>query len=573
MKFSYLRNTLFTFVTYCSFLFIISVFISSCAQQGSPSGGAFDRKPPKVVRYRPDSASVNFNSKSIEITFDEFVQLQELNSQLLISLLLEFQPEITIKKKTLIIEFDKKEILKPNSTYTIRFGKAIRDNHEATALEDFKYIFSTGSYIDSLSVAGNVLYAFDHKTEKSITVMLYSDFSDSAIYKKQPEYFDKTNDAGAFKITNIRPGKYKIVALKDENSNYKYNEGEVLGFIDTLIEAGKSDALVINLSKENQKKFFVKKKQQEGYGKFSFVFSAESDSLGINILNKDQFKGIKQLVQYSKLKDSITLWIDHVDKDSLVIQTLNGRTILDTVKFKLVKREAALKSSRNPLKLIVKNSLSGMVDLNNPLAFTFSQPLVKINESIPVMLKEDSLAYSKPLVFKRTDSLFEPVILTTTQKFTPKTPIAAKSVRNPLLKENTNYSLLILPGTFTDFFGFANDSLKLMWKTKEEKFYGTLELKVKFESPSGNYMIQLLDDKENIVRQHIISNSETIFYDYLYPQTYKLKVIFDKNKNGRWDPGDYLRKEQPEKTLYNVEVITIRSNWDLDLEWKITEPK
>jgi len=573
MKFYHLKNNFFTSTLYYCFFLSICLFACSCAQQGSPSGGAFDRKPPKVLRYRPDSAAVNFNSKSIEITFDEYIQLQELNTQLLISPPLEYQPDITVKKKTLSIVFDKKEVLKPNSTYTIRFGKAIRDNHEATPLEDFKYIFSTGSYIDSLSVAGNVLYAFDHKTEKGITVMLYSDLSDSAIYKKQPEYFDKTTDAGAFKITNIRPGKYKIVAFKDENSNYKYNEGEVLGFIDSLIEAGKDDALSIQLSKEEQKKIFVKKKQQDSYGKFSFVFSGGSDSLGINILNKDQFKDAKQLVQYSKLKDTITLWLDHVDKDSLIIQSVNGKTVLDTVKFKLVKKEAALKNARGPLKLTIKNSLNGAVDLNNPLALTFSHPLVKINDS-PVLLKEDSLAYTRnPLVYKRTDSLLGPVIITTTQKLSPKTPGNAQSARNPLLKENTNYSLLILPGTFTDFFGLTNDSLKLVWKTKEEKFYGTLELKLKFENPSGDYIVQLLDDKENMVRQNIVSNAETIYYDYLYPQTYRVKVVFDKNKNGVWDPGDYLKKRQPEKTLYNAEVITIRSNWDLDLEWLVTEPK
>lgn len=571
MKLNYLRTPLYTYTTYCSFLFIISVFICSCAQQARPSGGLLDKTPPKALRYHPDSAATNFNSKSIEITFDEFIQLQDLNTQLLISPPLEYQPDITVKKKTLSIVFDKKEVLKPNSTYTLRFGKALRDLHESTPLEDFKYIFSTGSYIDSLSLEGNVLYAFDHKTDKDVRVMLYTDVNDSAIYKKQPEYFDKTNDAGFFKITNVRPGKYKIVAVKDQNNNYKYDEGEVVGFIDTLVEAGQNASLSIPLFKEESKKIFLKKKQQEQYGKFSFIFSQGVDSLRMNILNHDQFKDVKQLLQYSKLKDSLTLWIDYLDKDSLVLQFLNGNTVLDTVKFsKLIKKEIGLKSSRSPLKLTLKNPVTGAVDLNTSLTFAFSHPLVKIDTTIPVLLKEDTLAYKKyPLVYKKTDSLFAPVILTSTQK-----PELKKTSRNPLLKENTNYSLLIPSGTFTDFFGLKNDTIKLNWKTKEEKFYGTLQLKVNFDPLlGGDYIIQLLDDKETIVRQNIISSAEIIYYDFLFPQTYKLKVIFDKNKNGRWDTGDYLKKIHAEKTLYNKEAIMIRSNWDLELEWTITEPK
>jgi len=574
MKFNYLRFSRFTFIVSCSFLFIITIFICSCAQVGAPTGGAYDRTPPRVVRYHPDSAALNFNSKSIEITFDEYVQLQDLNSQLLISPPLEYTPDITVKKKTLSIVFDKKEVLKPNSTYSISFGKALQDIRELTPLENFRYIFSTGSYIDSLNLGGNVLYAFDHKTEKNILVMLYSDLSDSAIYKHQPEYFAKTTDAGVFNITNIRPGKYKVIALKDGNTNYKYNEGEVLGFLDTLVDAGKNNDLSISLFQEDAKNIFLKKNMQVTYGKFLFVFNRGADSLHLNILNKDQFKDVKQLVEYSKMKDSITLWMDHFDKDSLIIQSVNGNTIIDTVKFKLIKKEAVLKTaSRSAFKLTVSSSLNGPeVDLNNPLAFTFSHPLTKINDSIPVLMKEDTLEYKKyPLVYKRSELFSSLAILTTNEKIIAKNQV--KSTKNPLLKENTNYSLTIPSGTFTDFFGLKNDTIKLKWKTREEKYYGSVELKVKLDGTSGNYIVQLLDDKENIVRENSISQSETIYYDYLYPRVYKLKVIFDKNKNGRWDPGNYLEKKQPEKILYDVEAVNIRSNWDLDLEWTITEPK
>jgi hypothetical protein len=573
MKLNRLRNIRFV-LGYYSFFFLIGMLISSCAQIGSPSGGALDKTPPKIVRYRPDSATLNFNAKSIEITFNEFIQLQELSNQLLISPPLEYSPDITIKKKTLFIVFNKKEVLKPNTTYSISFGNAIKDTREATPLENFRYIFSTGNFIDSLTLSGNALYAFDHKAEKNILVMLYSDFSDSAVYKKLPDYFAKTNEFGAFKINNIRKGKYRVVALKDGNNNYKYNEDESFGFLDSLVEPGKTVDVSVNIYQEQPKKLFLKKHTQAHYGKFELIFNKGADSLQLSRINKEQLKDVKELIEFSKARDTVTYWMDPVDKDSLILQVSNGTTIIDTIAFKLIKKENALKlTNRSPLKLYVTNSMNGEVlDLNKELRLIFSNPIVNADDTKKIVLKEDTLIYTKyPLVISKPDVPTTVIKINAPAKTDAKNPIA--SGKNILLKENTSYHLTVPPATFTDFFGLTNDTIKFNFKTKEEKFYGTVKLNLKFTPTTGNYIVQLLDDKENVVRENKMSTAGVIFYDFLYPQTYKLKVILDKNGNGKWDAGNYLKKQQPEKVIYNAEAVNIRSNWDLDLEWKITEPK
>jgi hypothetical protein len=198
------------------------MLLASCAQVVAPGGGKKDTTPPQVLKYTPDSASLNFKGKTIEILFDEFIQLKDLNTQLIISPPLEFTPDINIRGKSLIIEFNGKEVLKDNTTYCISLSNAIQDINENNAKENFSYIFSTGSYIDSLKLNGKVELAFDHKTENGILVMLYSDLNDSVVYKSLPAYFGKTNDEGLFQINNIRAGKYNIRALKDVNANYKY---------------------------------------------------------------------------------------------------------------------------------------------------------------------------------------------------------------------------------------------------------------------------------------------------------------------------------------------------------------
>lgn len=565
----------------CSIVFL--VLVSSCAQIVAPGGGIKDETPPRVVKYSPDSAQLNFKSRSIEITFDEFVHLQDLNNQLIISPPMENTPEINLKNKKLIIDLNKKDSLKPNTTYCISFGNAIQDFNENNPSDNFRYIFSTGSYIDSLMVKGKVENAFDHKTEKGILVMLYSDLSDSVVYKKLPEYFAKTKEDGTFQINNIRNGNYKIVALKDVNANYKYDgESEMIGFVDTLVNPNEKKNILIELFQEPAKKIFLKKQYHYSYGKVVLVFNQGSDSIKVTNLSKD-LKGVQELFDYSKNKDTLTYWIANYQKDSLKLLVSNGNKVLDTVEFKMIKKEDALNSKRSPLKLSVVSSPNGNqgFDLDSEIKLVFNHPISLESKFEKFIFKQDSLAYvgkkgsrldflsegifSFVLCAAEGDSLGEIIF----KKGHPNEAVPNFLSINKLilLKENTNYHLFIPPATFTDIFGLTNDTIKIDFKTKEEKFYGVMKLKVNVPETKGNYIVQLLDEKESVVRENTIKKTETISYTYLYPQKYKLKIVVDENNNGKWDSGNYLKNIPPEKVIYNRELTTIRSNWDLDLDW------
>ncbi len=555
------------------------LLLASCAQVVSPGGGAKDTNPPKVIQYVPDSASLNFKSRSIAIFFDEYIQLQDLNNQLIVSPPLSKAPDIKVKNKSVIIDLDKDEVLKPNTTYCFSFGNAIQDNNEGNPKENFKYIFSTGNFIDSLTVSGKVENAFDHKTEKGVLVMLYSDLSDSVIYNKLPDYFAKTKEDGSFQINNIHTGKYKIYALKDANANYKYEgEGESIGFIDSLVDASSKKNIQIELFQEPAKKLFLKKYTYNSYGKIVFAFNKAADSVRITPLNHT-FNENEVLLDYSKNKDSLMYWIKNYSKDSLYLQVKNGSIVLDTLELKMIKKEDALKYNRNPLRLSLLNSASGNqnFDLNTELKFVFNNPIDSIKQVENFQLKEDTLLYktSRRLSFNKykTSTVQFGYRDSTFWGDDPNNPGVMMSVAfiSPKLKENTNYHLFIPPGTFTDIFGLKNDTLKIDFKTREEKYYGTVKLKVNAPSIKHNYIVQLLDEKENIVREDFIKKGDLINYEYLYPQKYKLKIILDENINYKWDTGHLLKKQQPEKVIYYSELINIRSNWDMDLEWKVTE--
>lgn len=577
------RNSHTFFVPAFNFIFFM-LLLASCAQVVAPGGGARDNDPPKVVKYSPDSAQLNFSSKQIEMTFDEYIEVRDLNSQLIISPPLDKTPDIKVKNKTMTIDLEGQE-LKPNTTYSINFGNALKDINENNPKENFSYIFSTGSYIDSLKVKGKVQHAFDQGTEKGVLVMLYSDMDDSVIYKKLPEYFAKTEADGSFQINNVRKGEYRILALKDANANYKYDgDVENIGFMDSIIDPTEKQKILINIFQEPAKKVFIKKYNHPSYGKIVIVFNQGSDSLRVNNLSNDQ-KGVQELVDFSKNKDTLTYWLKNYTKDSLKLQVSNGNKVLDTLEFKMIKLEDAMKSKRNPLKLSLVSSPNGSqsFDLGSELKLKFNHPVA--DNSGSAVLKEDTTVIQNArAVIEEHSTIMKIIYWDSTDYFesieNPNNPggFTVSPAMKPYTgwKEKTKYSLFIPPKTFTDIFGLSNDTIQVDFKTREAKYYGSLKLTVsvpeivKTESNAGAYIVELLDERSNVVYSNSIQKAETISYDYLHPNKYRLKLIYDENGNGKWDSGDYLKKTQPEKVFFNTETINIRSNWDAEIEWRVT---
>jgi uncharacterized protein (DUF2141 family) len=551
---------------------VVILLLSACAQVVSPGGGLKDSKPPRVLRYLPDSASTNIKPKSIIIVFDEYFNLKDITNQLIISPPLNKTPDIKVKEKTLLITFSKEDTLKANTTYVFSFGNAIQDNNENNAKENFKYVFSTGNFIDSLLVRGKVENAFDHKSEKNSLVMLYRNYTDSSIYKSKPDYFTKTRDDGSFEITNVHEGKYKIIALKDANANYKYDGNEEkIAFIDTLVMVPSSKNIVLELFQEPPKKFQFKKYIYTNYGRIDFYFNKGSDSIEIKPINW-VFNKENVIYDYSANKDTLTYWFRNIEKDSLVLQVNNGSKVLDTIEIKLIKKEAALKNEKNQLKFsLLKSPDNNMsFDLGRKVNLKFSTPISQHNNGIQLI--EDST------LFQLKDAYIE--LFENKAHITDYYLGIVKSTKegNPDLsnvraftnwKPNTSYHLFIPPATFTDFFGLTNDSINIHFKTREEAEYGTLKLQLNIPKTEQNYSVQLLDENENVLREQSVKSSKTMLFEYLTPSKYKLKIIYDSNNNEKWDRGNFSTQQQPEKVIYNSELITIRANWDLELKWDV----
>ena len=522
-----------------------SCFLVSCASQVMPQGGDKDTNPPKITKTLPENFSTGFKSKKIVITFDEYIQLKDLNSQLIVSPPLSRTVETKIRQKTLEIETS--DTLQPNTTYTLNFGNSIVDNNESNALENFQYVFSTGDVIDSLKISGKVENAWDKKTEKGILVMLYKMQDDSLPLKKRPDYFSKTNDKGEFTISNISPGKYKMFALKETNADYLYTASdESVAFQDTPVDAG-SQNMLLRLFSEKPK-LRVQKGYSEEPGKAIVIFNQPATDVQCRFLS-DSLKCDVAFIEYSTKRDTIIFWYKNLNMDSLVLLFSNKKTLHDTVSIRLFTGEGKTFSRKKNTVSISPNFKNGEAfDLNKNIILQLNHPVTSFDFS-KISLTEDSIPLTD-VAISFLDTLKKTV-----------------SIRHQW-KEKSTGRLFIPPGTFTDLFGYTNDSLITFLRVRQLTDYGTLTLKMKIGSRDIQYIVLLIDERESAYRSSVIRGDTTITYDFLDPKVYRLKMIEDLNQNKEWDTGDYFKKIQPERVLYYPEPITIRANWDVDVTWR-----
>lgn len=518
----------------------------SCANQVAPQGGDKDTKPPKITKSSPENFSTGFDSKKIEITFDEYIQLKDLSSQLIVSPPLSKTPLTKIRQKSLVVQLD--DTLKPNTTYTLNFGNSILDINESNVLENFQYVFSTGDIIDSLKISGKIENAWDKKTEKGILVMLYKMHDDSLPLKSRPDYFAKTNEKGDFQITNIAPASYKIFALKESNADYIFNApDESVAFLDSQVVANSSNHTLELFSEKPMQR--VLKSYSEEPGKAVVIFSQPAQDVNYRVIT-DSAKCDLAFVEESKKKDTLIFWYRNQNLDSLIFYFSNSKTIHDTVTIRLFKNEGKTFSRKKSVLSISANVKSGeSFDLNKNLVLHFNHPVSKSDFS-KIIFTEDSIPITgSQIIF--TDSLKRNLMI------------------KHKWKEKSTVRLFIPPATFTDLFGLNNDTLISTFKVRQLTDYGTLALKVNVATKGTQYIVMLIDDKENMYRTSVIHSDTVLNYDFLDPRIYRLKIIEDGNGNGEWDTGNYLRKIQPEKIMYYPEAITIRANWDVDVNWVI----
>jgi uncharacterized protein (DUF2141 family) len=508
-----------------------------CAKKGTPSGGLRDTIPPVIVNSSPENYSINFTGNEIEIRFDEYIKLKDISKELIISPPMKFTPVITPLSTSKTLKIKLIDTLKPNTTYSFNFGNSIVDNNEENKFEYFKYIFSTGSYIDSLKLSGKVKDAQLIAPEIPTTVMLYEvneTFKDSLIYSEKPTYITVTKDStGTFELSNLKEGKYLLLAMKEKNNDYIFQpQNDKIGFVKELITLPTDSTYTLTLFKETPDYKFVRPSQL-GKNHIVFGYEGRADSLNIEMLSQVQQDYVSTFFKDEK-KDTLHYWYKPtIEKDSLIFKVSNGNSV-DTA---TVRMRELFKDSLN-----ISALKTGTLKLKDTFKLRANTPLVSFDaEKFQVMAKDSSLVSATIRLNKEYNWA---------EVFFPK-------------KEDQSYLIKLFPGALTDFFEASNDTLQFNVNTRLSSDYGTLNLTLANVNRFP-IIVQMVDGKYNLVAEEILRENKTVFFDALSPDKYFLRIIYDDNQNGRWDTGSFLNRMEPEKIVYYPTQIEVRANWSLN---------
>jgi hypothetical protein len=529
--------------------FLIALLAASCAQILTPGGGPKDHTPPRVVRYQPDSAATNFTGKRIVIRFDEYVQLKDLNNQLIVSPPLNEPPEVNIRKKEIVIDFS--DTLLPNTTYSISFGNAISDITENNVLDNFRYVFSTGPVIDSIRFSGRVVNASTLAGEKGVFVMFYEHTGDSVPYKERPYYFTKTKEDGSFTLTNIRAGRYKVFALDDKNQDYRYdNSEERIAFTEGTVDLTHNiDTLNMRLFHEEPSTQSRMKVSQNAPGHITLAWALPLKNPQVKFTPEIP-AAMNPFIEKSVTGDSLDIWFGTVSLDSVRIVVSDGNGLSDSSTVRLTKEEKIKRTPRGPGMSARKMQLG--TNAQNGQLFAAGKPLI-INCNNPVR----EWKVSDLVLLRGKDTVRADVSLSENRHYL---------IFHNTLDEDSSYTLFVRPGVITDWFGQKNDTLKTGFKVQSPSSYGKLTVKPTGIT-SGHYLLQIVNDKDQLIREMKITESGAVDFEKLPGGNYRIRLVNDENNNGKWDSGNYLQHRQPERVIYYAKNVKMRAGWDMEVEW------
>lgn len=521
---------------YKLFLFFgILTMLVNCANRGMPSGGEKDTEPPKIRYSTPDNFTTNFKSNEIKIYFDEYVKIKNAQKQLIISPPMVPAPDIMpLGSASKYITIKINDSLQPNTTYAFNFGQSIVDNNEENPYSYYKYVFSTGTYIDSLSVKGAIVDAEKREPETFVSVMLYevdSTYTDSIVYKTRPKYVTNTLDSvSTFSIDNIKAGKYRLVALKDENGNYTYQQkSDKIGFYDKEITVPTDSFYEIKLFKEIAD-FKMERPTQIAKQKIQFGYYGNNKDLTIEMLG-DKPDGFEQRIVKDAQKDTLYYFYKpNVELDTTFF-VIKNKTYVDTLKHRF--RDLKVDS------LSIKSSATGSIDFDADFSIEANIPFDKLDLNKISIIDKDSLNIDFKTEFDTLRNIYR-------FKF-DKT-------------EDNTYKIQLLPEAVTDFFGKVNDTLNYTVKTR--KFSELSDVRVNLIDAEYPLIVQLTDKNGKVKYEQFADEPRMFDFRHINPGTYYLRVIYDTNGNRKWDTGNYLKKIQPERISYSPDIVDARTGWD-----------
>lgn len=533
-------------------LYIASLFVSllffSCAKQSTPMGGPRDQDPPKVVEMYPLNQSLNQKPKEITIVFDEYIKLDNPNKNIIITPKLN-KDELVITGVKNIVKIELNQELEDSTTYVFNFQKSVQDLSEGNPTENLKLVFSTGENIDSLKFSGTVNNFFPDKGFKfeNVIVGLYESNDTTDVFTAQPYYLTQADSIGNFSIENIKGGKYRAYAFNDNNNNLKaeYKSESYDFLLDTLDITSDLSGAYFNLSNADQTSIKLTRSSPSG-SNYDIILNKDPNE--VELLNEH----IGEDIFYTIGDKRIRLYSKETLQDSLEI----GLKIQDSLSFKIDTAIYAkfLETERKPEKLTLAANSGKSFYQDLLVELTFNKPITEINyDSLFISYDTASIIQIQPeMVYLKDSSRRDILNIKAT---------LPDSINKEIFTINASDS------TFMDVEGQYNETVlsanyrKLKRETLGDAISGQI---VGAKAP---FIVQLIDSKSQITKELYIEEGNQFKFELIEPASYKIRVIEDLNKNGKWDPSNYLEKRYAERVFYYVhpdtklQDIVIKSGW------------
>jgi hypothetical protein len=528
-----LKNTLFLYL-------FVALALTGCAKRGTITGGPKDTIAPYIIGSYPKNMTTNFEGKEIHIDFNEYIKVKDINKQLIISPPLKYQPTITPQgSASKFIEIKIKDTLAENTTYSFNFGQSITDNNEGNPYSQFRFVFSTGNYIDSLQVNGGIKDAFNRTPDNFVTIMLYEAneaYNDSTVYKEKPRYVTNTLDSMTnYALQNLKEGRYHIFALKEASNNYKYDpKSDKIAFLPQPITVPTDSTYQLNLFKQKGD-FKPIKPTIASSNRLYLGYEGDARGTTVSVKNGTGTEAVSSTLSAVKDKDSLQIWLPRdMPRDSVQVQVANGDLVKDfTIKLKEVKASDSLS---------IEAVQKGSIGFRDRFTLRPSTPITAIDSTKIALMGKDSVAV--PYTFKYDG--FKQEMVFDFQK-----------------NEEEKYEFTFMPGAVTDFYGKQNDTLQFKLSTRQYSDYGNIYLKLQ-NIKRFPVIIQLTDEK-GLTKAEAYSDGETeVNFELLDVSKYYVRLIYDDNGNREWDTGDFMKKRQPEEVIYHKDLLDVRANWNVD---------
>lgn len=590
MKYKYMRR----FLGVCMVI-SLWVLVHSCANMATPNGGPYDEDPPKFISSTPAPNETNFRGKKIEILFDELIQIENPNENVIITPPQLQLPVIRAAGKKVVVEL--KDTLMDNTTYTIDFANSIADNNEKNVLENFSFAFATGEIIDSLEISGILLNAENLEPMPSVTIGLHQNLEDSAFVKDIFIRTSRTNEKGRFMIRNIAPGTYRIYALNDLNRDYRFDQpGEDIAFGDSLIVPSFEytsrqdtiwqdsltvdtvytiqytrflpDDILLRLFKEEFQRQYMLRPERTVANRFTLRFNAPLDEIPdpvpLNFTPPDPVWYFPQLTEEGKsvhywimdstvwARDTLQFEVNYLKSDSLNILQPQLDTVTVAMRQRPADNRKKKKEEEEPLILLGMNiDASGTKDMTDTISIVFDEPVLDLTSDLFYLsIQEDTLWV--PIEFDFFPNEEDPMTFHILRRW----------------NYGEAYKLEVDSATIFSLYGKWNDAYEGEFKIRNEDEYGHLYINITGVEPPA--FVELLNSSDAPIRKAVLKDGGVLFMD-LKPAKYYARIILDRNENGVWGTGNYAEKLQPEEVFYYPKEFDIKQNWQVEEYWNVNE--